>query len=50
LFENDEVFNEIILTIFPQKKTLKLLLDYFESKAQERTIYATLSNELKKRL
>src|SRR3989344_4380344 len=36
LFENDEIFNEIILTVFPQKKTLKLLLEYFESKSQER--------------
>ena len=50
IFENDTVFNEIILTIFPEKKTLKLLLDYFESKREERTIYRTLFNLLKSRI
>ncbi|CEG12400.1 conserved hypothetical protein [groundwater metagenome] len=28
IFQDDIIFNEIILTIFPEKKTLKLLLDY----------------------
>jgi len=50
IFENDEIFNEIVLTIFPEKKTLKLLLKYFESKAKEKTIYKTLSESLKKRI
>lgn len=50
IFENDEIFNEIVLTIFPEKKTLKLLLEYFESKSEEKTIYKTLSGLLKKRI
>ena len=44
IFDNEEIFNEIVLTIFPEKKTLKLLLDYFESKAEEKTIYKTYLN------
>ena len=50
IFKNDEIFNEIVLTIFPEKKTLKLLLEYFESKSKEKTIYKTLSELLKKRI
>ncbi len=50
LFKDDEIFNEIVLTIFPDKKTLKLLLDYFESKSGEKKIYETLSDLLKKRI
>lgn len=49
-FKDDVIFEDIVLTIFPQKKTLKLLLDYFKSKSQERVIYSTLSKELEKRL
>jgi len=30
IFNNDEVFTEIILALLPQKKTLNLLLKYFE--------------------
>ncbi len=50
IFKNDDIFNEIILAIFPEKKTLKLLLNYFESKSEEKTIYKTLSELLKKRI
>ena len=50
IFQNDVIFNEIILTIFPEKKTLKLLLDYFSGKAKEKIIYKTISEALKKRL
>lgn len=46
---NNEIFNEIVLTIFPEKKTLKLLLEYFKTKS-ERTIYKTLSELLEKRI
>jgi len=49
IFENDEIFNDIVLTIFPQKKTLKLLLEHFKSKSTEKTIYKTLTELLKKR-
>ncbi len=45
LFENEEVFNNIILTLFPEKKTLHLLLDYFKQKSNT-SIYKTLYNEL----
>ena len=49
IFENKEVFNEIILTLFPQKKTLNLLLEYFKQKSDLK-IYMTLYNRLKKLL
>jgi len=45
LFENKEVFNDIVLTLFPEKKTLYLLLDYFKEKS-DMSIYETLYNEL----
>jgi Holliday junction resolvase-like predicted endonuclease len=50
LFENQEIFNEIILTLFPQKKTLKMLLDYFKSKADKKIIYKTLFETLKDKI
>ncbi len=49
LFENKEVFDEIILTLFPQKKTLNLLLKYFKQRSDLK-IYMTLYNRLKKLL
>ncbi|MDR2065843.1 MAG: hypothetical protein LBP85_09095 [Prevotellaceae bacterium] len=45
LLENNEIFNEIVLTLFPQKKTLKLLLNYFSTKTE--TIYKTIAENLK---
>ncbi len=50
IFEIDEIFNDIVLTIFPQKKTLKLLLEHYESKSNEKTIYKTLSELIKNRI
>jgi len=50
IFQNDVIFNEIILTIFPEKKTLNLLLDYFKSKASEKIIYETIVNLLEEKL
>ena len=50
ILENDEIFNEIVLAIFPEKKTLKLLFEHFKAKASEKTIYKTLSELLKKRI
>ncbi len=50
IFENDEIFNQIVLTIFPEKKTLELLLEYFRSKSKEKTIYKTLTELLEKRI
>ncbi len=48
LFTKDEIFNEIILTLFPNKRTLNLLYDYFITK--EESIYKTLAENLKNRL
>jgi len=48
LFSDQKIFNEIVLTIFPEKKTLLLLLDYFKSKRSK--IYKTLSDLLYNRL
>lgn len=50
ILDNDEIFNEIILTIFPEKKTLKLLLEYFKTKYLEKTIYRTLTELLKEKI
>jgi Holliday junction resolvase-like predicted endonuclease len=50
IFKNDEIFNEIVLTIFPEKKTLKLLLKHFETESKDKTIYKTLSELLRKRI
>lgn len=48
LLNCDEVFNEIVLTLFPNKTTLLLLQNYFEN--EEETIYKTLAEKLKIRL
>lgn len=44
LFENIEILNEIILTLFPEKKTLILLHEYYSQKKE--TIYKTLAQKL----
>jgi Holliday junction resolvase-like predicted endonuclease len=49
LFTNDEIFNQIVLTLFPEKITLNYLLDYF-NKNRNKTIYDTLYKQLQKRL
>ncbi len=48
LFDNEIIFEEIVLTLFPDKKTLRLLLNYFESK--ETTIYKTLAEKLREKI
>ena len=50
LFENEQLYDEIILTLFPQKKTLLLLQKYFKELAREQTRYNTLYNLLKGKL
>ena len=50
LFQDNVIFNEIILTIFPEKKTLRLLLDYFKEKSSEKIIYKTISKALEERI
>lgn len=47
-FSSDKIFDEIVMTLFPEKKTLKLLLDYFNSK--DGTIYQTLANRLTEKI
>ena len=49
IFSNEEIFNEIIVTLFPQKKVLKLLLKYFQEK-REQTRYQNLYKLLKEKL
>lgn len=44
LFSKEEIFNEIVLTLFPQKLTLNLLLGYFQK--QEKSIYKSLAERL----
>ncbi|GHT10008.1 hypothetical protein AGMMS49532_09200 [Endomicrobiia bacterium] len=48
LLSNDEVYNQILLTLFPEGKTLRLLLNYFKNK--KLPIYLKLSELLEKRL
>lgn len=50
LFNNDEIYEEIILTLFPKRETLRLLRDYFEKKSTEQTVYKSLKKALDKRL
>ncbi len=45
LFDNEELYKEIVLTIFPEKKTLVLLKNHFETKNKK--IYKTLVKKLK---
>lgn len=48
LLTNDEIFKEIILTLFPEKKTLKLLYEYYSAKPE--TIYKTIAHNLAERI
>lgn len=47
LFSNEKIYNEIVLTLFPEKKTLQMLLNYFETKKE--TIYKTLVKKMKEK-
>lgn len=48
LFLDEQIFQEIVLTLFPEKKTLKLLLGYFEQQSMPiyRTLYHALSSKV----
>jgi hypothetical protein len=48
LLSNDQIFEQIVLTLFPEKTTLKLLLTYFENK--ETSIYKNLASMLRERI
>jgi Holliday junction resolvase-like predicted endonuclease len=46
LFDNKEIYEQIILTLFPQKETLKILLKYFKELGKEQTVYMNLYESL----
>jgi hypothetical protein len=50
LFSNDDIFSDILLTIFPQRITLNLLLNHFKEKYEQKRIYETLFNMLDEKL
>ncbi|NSW44221.1 MAG: restriction endonuclease [Bacteroidales bacterium] len=50
LLNNDKIFNEIILTLFPEKKTLKLLYEYYSSFSDPISIYKILAEKLSQRI
>ena len=53
ILSNDEIFNQMMLTISPQKKLLKKLLDFFQAeykKYPKKKIYKTLSDLLSKKI
>jgi len=50
LLNNEEVYTNIVLTLFPEKQTLKLLLDYFKERSSERIIYKTIYQILAEKL
>ncbi|MDR0907259.1 MAG: hypothetical protein LBM63_01405 [Rikenellaceae bacterium] len=48
LLGNEKIFNDIVMTLFPEKRVLRMLLQYFET--QDRTIYRTIARDLRDRL
>lgn len=48
LFSNDELFDKIVLTIFPEKKVLNMLANYFGTK--DKKIYNTIKNLIENRV
>ena len=49
VFSNNIIFDEIVLTLFPERKVLNLLLEYFKEKSNE-TRYKNLYELLKEKL
>lgn len=50
ILKNDAIFNDMILTISPEKKLLNKLLEYFKTKSKQRTVYKTIANLLEEKL
>ena len=48
LLSNDELFNQIVLTIFPEKRVLHMLSDYFGTK--DKKIHRTLKNMIDEKI
>lgn len=46
LFDNKDIIKEILPILFPEKKTLKLLKDYFIELGKEKNIYKVLSEKI----
>ena len=46
MFNNNEICNEILPILFPEKKVLKLLYTYFIQKTNQGSIYKTLSGKI----
>lgn len=46
IFENTKIYNEILPVLFPDKKTLKLLKEYFVELGKTKTIYKNLSDKI----
>jgi hypothetical protein len=47
LFDNSEICKEILPTLFPEKKVLRLLYSHFLQNINKRIIYKTLANRIK---
>ncbi len=50
IFSNDRIYNSIVLTIFPEKETLKLLLEHFKTKAKSQSKYIEVAKLLETKL
>lgn len=50
IFSNEEIFEQIVMTLFPTGETLRLLLRHFKAKSSERQIYKTLAELIEARL
>ncbi len=50
LFSNDEVFNQIVLTLSPERKLLRRLLRFFQDNATQKKDYQVLADLLGRKL
>jgi len=50
LFDNSDICNEILPILFPGKKVLKLLFNFFNEKENQGSIYKALSSKIEKSL
>jgi len=50
LLDNETIFNEIILTLFPEKKTLYLLLEYYKAQQNGNKIFQKIVSKLESKL
>lgn len=50
IFSNEEIFEQIVMTLFPTGETLRLLYRHFRSMETERQIYKTIADLIEARL